>query len=70
MKDVFLLYGGIEGVRVVVLDFFEEFVVGEFFKIVGISKLNNFCFIGGKFIVWRVYVVGKGKLLDLIILGL
>lgn len=51
MRDVFFLYGGVKGVRVVVVDFLEEFVRGELFKIVGKSKLNNFCCISGKFIV-------------------
>lgn len=37
----------------VVVDFLEEFVRGELFKIVGKSKLNNFCCISGKFIVWE-----------------
>ena len=33
-------------------------------QIVGISKLNNFCFTGGKLTTWRAYAVGRGKLLE------
>ena len=34
-------------------------------QIVGISKLNNFRFTGGKLTAWRAYAVGRGKLLEL-----
>ena len=34
-------------------------------QIVGISKLNNFRFTGGKLAAWRAYAVGRGKLLEL-----
>ena len=30
-------------------------------QIVGISKLNNFRFTGGKLTAWRAYAVGRGK---------
>ena len=30
-------------------------------QIVGISKLNNFRFTGGKLTAWRAYAVGNGK---------
>lgn len=70
MKDALLSHGGIEGVRVAVSDSLEESVAGELPKIVGISKLNNFRFTGGKLTAWRAYAVGKGKLLDLTTPGL
>ena len=61
-KDALLSHGGIEGVRVAVSDSLEESVTGELPKIVGISKLNNFRFTGGKLSAWRAYVCcGKGK---------
>ena len=64
MKDALLLHSGIEGVRVD-LDSLEESVIVELPKIVGISKLNNFRFTGGKLTTWRAYAVGRGKLLEL-----
>ena len=65
MKDAFLSHGGIEGVRVAVSDSLEESVTRELPEIVGISKLNNFRFTGGKLTAWRAYAVGRGKLLEL-----
>ena len=71
MKDALLSHGGIEGVRVAVSDSLdEESMTGELPKIVGISKLNNFCFTGGKLTAWRAYAVGRGKLLELTTQGL
>lgn len=62
MRVVFFLYGGFEGVRIVVVECFEEYLLSiEKSKILGISKLNNFCFIGGIFVIIWVYSVGKGK---------
>ena len=70
MKDALLSHGGMEGVRVAVSDSLEESVTGELPKIVGISKLNNFRFTGGKLTAWRAYAVGRGKLLELTTPGL
>ena len=64
MRDALISHGGIEGVRVAVSDSLEESVSGELPKIVGISKLNNFRFTGGKLVAWRAYAVGHGKRLD------
>lgn len=64
MKDALLSHSGIEGFRVAVSDSLEKSVSGEPPKIVGISKLNNFCFTGGKLVAWRAYAVGHGKRLD------
>ena len=62
MRVALLSYGGLEGVRIVVVERLEEHSLSiEKSKIPGISKLNNFRFIGGTLVTTRAYSVGKGK---------
>ena len=62
MRVALLSYGGLEGVRIVAVERLEEHSLSiEKSKIPGISKLNNFRFIGGTLVTTRAYSVGKGK---------
>lgn len=57
-----LPHGGIEGVRVAVMQSVEEeAVVDDNRKIIGINKLNNFEFKDEILVAWRAYGMGKGK---------
>ena len=54
--------GGVEGVRVAVMQSVEEeAVVDDNRKITGINKLNNFEFKDEILVAWRAYGMGKGK---------
>lgn len=55
MKEVFELYGGIIGCRVVVVKINMVNEIGGINKFKGISKLNNFEFIEVGICVWCVY---------------
>ena len=54
-----LSHGGVEGVRVAVLQSLNE--TAELQKIPGISKLNNFHYTNGSLQAWRVYGIGQEK---------
>lgn len=59
MRDALLSHGGVEGVRVAVLQSLNE--TTELQKIPGISKLNNFQYTDGNLQAWRAYGIGQGK---------
>ena len=62
LKSALLSHGGIEGVRVAVMQSVEEeAVVDDNRKIIGINKLNNFEFKDEILVAWRAYGMGKGK---------
>ena len=59
MQSAMLSHGGVEGVRVAVLQSLNE--TAELQKIPGISKLNNFQYTNGSLQAWRAYGIGQGK---------
>ena len=59
MRDALLSHGGVEGVRVAVLQSLNE--TTELQKIPGISKLNNFQYTDGNLQALRAYGIGQGK---------
>ena len=59
MRCAMLSHGGVEGVRVAVLQSLNE--TAELQKIPGISKLNNFQHTNGSLQAWRAYGIGQGK---------
>ena len=62
LKSALLSYGGIEGVRVAVMQSVEEeAVVDDNRKIIGINELNNFEFKDEILVAWRAYGMRKGK---------
>lgn len=62
LKSALLSHGGIEGVRVAVMQSVEEeAVVDDNRKTIGINKLNNFEFKDEILVAWRAYGMGKGK---------
>ena len=62
LKSALLSHGGIEGVRVAVMQSVEEeAVVDDNRKIIGINKLNNFEFKDEILVAWHAYGMGKGK---------
>ena len=62
LKSALLSHGGIEGVRVAVMQSVEEeAVVDDNRKIIGINKLNNFEFKDEILVAWRAYGMGNGK---------
>ena len=62
LKSALLSHGGIEGVRVAVMQSVEEeAVVDDNRKITGINKLNNFEFKDEVLVAWRAYGMGKAK---------
>lgn len=62
MKEVIELNGGIFGVIVKYVKFFELFVGKNVVKWDGISMFNNFWFCLNGIIIWKVYNIGFGKL--------
>ena len=65
LKDALLSSGGIQGVRVVVLETIDSPKIENEQMIPGISKLNNFKFSSKSITAWRAYDIGKGKVLPL-----
>lgn len=62
LKSPLLSHGGIEGVRVAVMQRVEEeAIVDDNRKIIGINKLNNFEFKDEILVPWRAYGMAKGK---------
>lgn len=62
LKSALLSHGGVEGVRVAVMQSVEEeAVVDDNRKIIGINKLNNFEFKDKILVAWRSYGMGKAK---------
>ena len=62
LKSALLSHGGVEGVRVAVMQSVEEeAVVDDNRKIIGINKLNNFEFKDEILVAWRSYGMGKAK---------
>ena len=59
MQEALLSYGGVNGVRVAVLQTVPE--INQEQKIPGISKLHNFEFSDGALVAWRAYNIGSGK---------
>ncbi|KAK3729705.1 hypothetical protein QZH41_015430, partial [Actinostola sp. cb2023] len=63
LKQALLSHGGINGVRVVSMDFIDDATTEEeqTAKIPSINKLNNFAFVHNTITVWRAYNIGTGK---------
>ena len=59
MQEALLSHGGVNGVRVAVLQTVRE--INQEQKIPGISKLHNFEFSDGALAAWRAYNIGSGK---------
>lgn len=59
MQEALLSHGGVNGVRVAVLQTVPE--INQEQKIPGISKLHNFEFSDGALVAWRAYNIGSGK---------
>ena len=64
MKDAILSHGGVEGVRVVVVDVATQ-QTPEKRKIIGINKLNNFEFRDEGVFARRAYRIGTGSLITI-----
>jgi len=62
MKTALLSHGGLEGVRVAVVETTSS--SQEHQKITGINKLNNFKRMEGGLVAWRAYGIGTGKLIN------
>ena len=61
MKEALLSHGGISGVRVAIVQSFDNSSVVEQQKIPGITKLNNFTYTKDGLLAHRSYSIGKGK---------
>ena len=61
MKKALLSHGGISGVRVAIVQSFDNSSVVEQPKIPGITKLNNFIYTKDGLLAHRSYSIGKGK---------
>ena len=62
MKDALLSRGGIEGVRVSVLETTIPETADQA-KVTGINKLNNFEYRADGILARRAYMIGDGKLI-------
>lgn len=66
MEKAILSHGGLQGIRVCVVDFLGETAdSGPTPKITGISRLNNFKFLPGGVQVWQAFGIGPGKCIRL-----
>ncbi|KAK3736782.1 hypothetical protein QZH41_002391 [Actinostola sp. cb2023] len=61
MKTALTSCGGIEGVRVAVVEGIDKLPMQDYQKIVGINKLNNFQYTEDCIIAWRAYDIAQGK---------
>ncbi|KAK3749134.1 hypothetical protein QZH41_001122 [Actinostola sp. cb2023] len=61
MKTALTSCGGIEGVRVAVVEGIDKLPMQDYQKIVGINKLNNFQYTKDCIIGWRAYDIAQGK---------
>ena len=61
MKEALLSHGGISGVRVAIVQSFDNSLVVEQQKIPGITKLNNFTHTKDGLLAHRSFSIGRGK---------
>ena len=61
MKEALLSHGGISGVRVAIVQSFDNSLVVEQQKIPGITRLNNFTYTKDGLLAHRSYNIGRGK---------
>jgi hypothetical protein len=62
-KEAMLSYGGVNGVRVALVNLKGQHVTCAEGKLEGISTLHNFSYDVKAITVWRAYDMGKGKII-------